>query len=234
MRTTTTLFGVVPNFSEGRRTDVIDAIVQALHVPGARVVYAEADPDHNRLDTTVLGGADAVRASAMAGAAVAVDAHRHAGAHGRASAHGRRRRDPVHAGARRHDRATASSSRAGSGASSPSGSTCPCTSTIAPRCCPSARRWPTCAGVSSRGCARRSRAGSGFPTSGRTRIGPAGATAVGAREAARRVQRLPRRHRRGGREGDREGSSGRRAAGCRPCGRSGSRCRSEAASSRSR
>ena len=72
------LFGVVPNFSEGRRTDVIDAIVEALHVPGARVVYAEADPDHNRLDTTVLGGADAVRASALAGAAVAVARDRHA------------------------------------------------------------------------------------------------------------------------------------------------------------
>ncbi len=62
------LYGVVPNFSEGRRADVIDAIVDALHVPGARVVYAEADPDHNRLDTTVLGDADAVRASASAGA----------------------------------------------------------------------------------------------------------------------------------------------------------------------
>jgi glutamate formiminotransferase len=67
------LFGVVPNFSEGRRSEVIDAIVAALDVPGARVVYAEADPDHNRLDTTVLGSGEAVSASAMAGAAVAVD-----------------------------------------------------------------------------------------------------------------------------------------------------------------
>jgi glutamate formiminotransferase len=67
------LVGVVPNFSEGRRPDVIDAIVAALHVPGARVVYAEADPDHNRLDTTVLGDAEACYRSAMAGAAVAVD-----------------------------------------------------------------------------------------------------------------------------------------------------------------
>ncbi len=62
------LVGVVPNFSEGRRTDVIEAIVGALGVPGARVVYAEADPDHNRLDTTVLGAPHAVRASAMGGA----------------------------------------------------------------------------------------------------------------------------------------------------------------------
>jgi glutamate formiminotransferase len=68
-----TVVGVVPNFSEGRRRDVIDAIVAALHVEGARVVFAEADPDHHRLDTTVLGDADAVRRSAIAGAAVAVD-----------------------------------------------------------------------------------------------------------------------------------------------------------------
>ena len=67
------LYGVVPNFSEGRRAEVIDAIVAALHVPGARVVYAEADASHNRLDTTVLGSREAVSASAMAGAAVAVD-----------------------------------------------------------------------------------------------------------------------------------------------------------------
>ncbi len=83
------LFGVVPNFSEGRRPDVIAAIVDALDVPGARVVYAEADPDHNRLDTTVLGGADAVRASAMAGAAVAaahIDMRQHRGGHPRMGA----------------------------------------------------------------------------------------------------------------------------------------------------
>ncbi len=67
------LYGVIPNFSEGRRADVIDAIVDALHVPGARVVYAEADPAHNRLDTTVLGSREAVAASALAGARVAVD-----------------------------------------------------------------------------------------------------------------------------------------------------------------
>jgi glutamate formiminotransferase len=83
------LYGVIPNFSEGRRRSVIDAIVGALHVPGARVVHAEADPDHNRLDTTVLGGADAVRRSAMAGAAAAVeliDMREHRGGHPRMGA----------------------------------------------------------------------------------------------------------------------------------------------------
>lgn len=83
------ILGVVPNFSEGRRPEVIDAIVGALHVPGARVVYAEADPDHDRLDTTVLGSADAVFASAMAGAARAVrsiDMFAHTGGHPRMGA----------------------------------------------------------------------------------------------------------------------------------------------------
>jgi glutamate formiminotransferase len=83
------LVGVVPNFSEGRRADVIEAIVEALRVPGARVVYAEADPDHHRLDTTVLGAPVAVRASAMAGAAEAVrriDMFEHRGGHPRMGA----------------------------------------------------------------------------------------------------------------------------------------------------
>jgi glutamate formiminotransferase len=84
-----TLYGVVPNFSEGRRREVIHAIVEALGVPGAQVVYAEADPDHNRLDTTVLGGRQAVWRSAMAGAAKAVesiDMLTHTGGHPRMGA----------------------------------------------------------------------------------------------------------------------------------------------------
>lgn len=89
MRPEGEIYGVVPNFSEGRRADVVEAIVDALRVPGARVVFAEADPDHNRLDTTVLGDAAAVRASALAGAAVAVDLidmDRHRGGHPRMGA----------------------------------------------------------------------------------------------------------------------------------------------------
>ena len=83
------LYGVVPNFSEGRRHDVIDAIVAALRVPGARVVYAEADPAHNRLDTTVLGSREAVQGSALAGALKAIeliDMEHHSGAHPRMGA----------------------------------------------------------------------------------------------------------------------------------------------------
>ena len=83
------IVGVVPNFSEGRRPDVIEAIVDALAVEGARVVFADADPDHHRLDTTVLGNADAVRRSAIAGAAAAVeriDMFEHRGGHPRMGA----------------------------------------------------------------------------------------------------------------------------------------------------
>jgi glutamate formiminotransferase / 5-formyltetrahydrofolate cyclo-ligase len=83
------LMAVVPNFSEGRRGDVIDAICRALEVPGARLVYRQADPDHNRLDATVLGAPDAVRRAAFAAARVAVsliDMNEHNGAHPRMGA----------------------------------------------------------------------------------------------------------------------------------------------------
>jgi glutamate formiminotransferase len=83
------VYGVVPNFSEGRRADVVDAICLALEVRGARLVYRQADPDHNRLDTTVLGPGEAVRAAALAAARVAVgliDLDRHRGAHPRMGA----------------------------------------------------------------------------------------------------------------------------------------------------
>jgi glutamate formiminotransferase len=83
------VYGVVPNFSEGRRADVMDAICLALEAPRARLVYRQADPDHNRLDTTVLGSGEAVRAAALAAARVAVsliDLERHRGAHPRMGA----------------------------------------------------------------------------------------------------------------------------------------------------
>ena len=80
----------VPNFSEGRREAVIDAICDALaSEPRARLVYRQADAEHHRLDTTVVGDPDAVRRSAMAGAAKAVeliDMTRHAGGHPRMGA----------------------------------------------------------------------------------------------------------------------------------------------------
>jgi len=80
----------VPNFSEGRRADVIDAICDALEsADGARLVYRQADAEHNRLDTTVVGSPGGVRASALAGARKAVeliDMTKHSGGHPRMGA----------------------------------------------------------------------------------------------------------------------------------------------------
>jgi glutamate formiminotransferase len=90
MADTGALVVCVPNFSEGRRQGVIDAICDALAGAGsARLVYRQADPEHHRLDTTVVGSPDAVRASALAGAAKAVeliDMTKHTGGHPRMGA----------------------------------------------------------------------------------------------------------------------------------------------------
>ena len=83
------MMGIVPNFSEGRRREVIDEIVAALQVPGVALVNVQWDPEHNRLDTTLLGPPEAVRASALAGAAAAVrliDMREHHGSHPRMGA----------------------------------------------------------------------------------------------------------------------------------------------------
>jgi glutamate formiminotransferase / formiminotetrahydrofolate cyclodeaminase len=83
------LIEVVPNFSEGRRRDVIDAIVAACRVSGVLLLNTQWDPDHNRLDCTLIGDADAVRRSALAGAAKAaelIDMAQHRGSHPRMGA----------------------------------------------------------------------------------------------------------------------------------------------------
>ena len=48
------LFESVPNFSEGRRGDVIDAIAAAAAAE-ARVLDTDADPDHNRVVVSIAG-----------------------------------------------------------------------------------------------------------------------------------------------------------------------------------
>jgi glutamate formiminotransferase/formiminotetrahydrofolate cyclodeaminase len=83
------LVEIVPNFSEGRRQDVINAIVSALLVSGVRLLNRQADPDHNRLDASLAGSPEAVRRSALAGAAKAVeliDMTEHRGSHPRMGA----------------------------------------------------------------------------------------------------------------------------------------------------
>lgn len=83
------LVACVPNFSEGRRGEVIEAILSALRVPGVVVAGEQADPEHNRLDATVIGPPDAVRRSVLGAAGVAVrliDMDEHRGGHPRMGA----------------------------------------------------------------------------------------------------------------------------------------------------
>ena len=84
------LIQCVPNFSEGRRPEVIAAIVEAVRgTAGVRLADWSADPDHNRLVVTFVGPPPAVRDAALAAAAVAVariDLGRHEGVHPRLGA----------------------------------------------------------------------------------------------------------------------------------------------------
>jgi len=74
----------VPNISEGRRRDVIDACVEAASTSRVRVLDVSSDPDHNRTVLTLLGeGGDLVRAvTALATAAIErIDVAEHCGVH---------------------------------------------------------------------------------------------------------------------------------------------------------
>lgn len=80
----------VPNFSEGRRKEVIDAIVKAIEsAPGVRLLDREMDANHNRCVVTFIGDREAVVEGAMAGARKAVeliDMNQHQGEHPRIGA----------------------------------------------------------------------------------------------------------------------------------------------------
>jgi glutamate formiminotransferase len=49
------LIECVPNFSEGRRSEVVAAIVAAMHVEGVRLLDYSLDSDHNRSVVTIAG-----------------------------------------------------------------------------------------------------------------------------------------------------------------------------------
>jgi glutamate formiminotransferase/formiminotetrahydrofolate cyclodeaminase len=80
----------VPNFSEGRRKDVVDAIVAAIRsVAGVTLLDQSSDPDHNRSVITIVGNAQAVEDAAYAGIAKAaelIDMDQHQGEHPRMGA----------------------------------------------------------------------------------------------------------------------------------------------------
>jgi glutamate formiminotransferase/formiminotetrahydrofolate cyclodeaminase len=79
----------VPNFSEGRRKDVIDAIVAEARSRNVRVLDIESDADHNRSVLTFVGEPEAVRDAALAVSAKAIeliDLNKHSGQHPRMGA----------------------------------------------------------------------------------------------------------------------------------------------------
>ena len=84
-----TIVECVPNFSEGRDVTKIDAIVEAMRVPGVFLLDREMDSDHNRSVITLVGEREAVQEAAIRGvgkAAELIDLTRHQGAHPRMGA----------------------------------------------------------------------------------------------------------------------------------------------------
>jgi glutamate formiminotransferase len=79
----------VPNFSEGRRPEVIAAISDAIRDAGARVIDVQADAAHNRMVVTFVSEPAIAVDAVMGGAAVAVqriDLREHRGEHPRMGA----------------------------------------------------------------------------------------------------------------------------------------------------
>jgi len=80
----------VPNFSEGRRREVVDALSAALaSVPGVALLDSEMDAAHNRCVISIAGDPDAVAAAVLSGVAKAVDLidlRQHQGEHPRMGA----------------------------------------------------------------------------------------------------------------------------------------------------
>jgi glutamate formiminotransferase/formiminotetrahydrofolate cyclodeaminase len=79
----------VPNFSEGRRKEIVDAIVAQARSRNVRVLDIESDADHNRSVLTFVGTPDAVREAALAVSSKAIeliDLNKHRGQHPRMGA----------------------------------------------------------------------------------------------------------------------------------------------------
>ena len=80
----------VPNFSEGRRPEVVDAIIKAItSVSNVYLLDREMDADHNRAVITVVGAPEAIGQAAILGVEAAmsyIDLTKHTGAHPRIGA----------------------------------------------------------------------------------------------------------------------------------------------------
>jgi glutamate formiminotransferase/formiminotetrahydrofolate cyclodeaminase len=84
-----TLVECVPNFSEGRDPAKVDAIIEAMKIPGVYLLDREMDADHNRCVITLVGEREAIQEAAIRGvgkAAELIDLTKHQGAHPRMGA----------------------------------------------------------------------------------------------------------------------------------------------------
>lgn len=64
----------VPNFSEGRRQDIVEEIVRSIdETPHVKVLRSESDIDHNRSVVTVVGEPEALFQAVLQGCLVAID-----------------------------------------------------------------------------------------------------------------------------------------------------------------
>ena len=84
-----TLVECVPNFSEGRDKSIVDAIVDAMKIPGVSLLDREMDSDHNRCVITIVGDREAIAEAAIRGVGKAselIDLTKHQGAHPRIGA----------------------------------------------------------------------------------------------------------------------------------------------------
>src|SRR5579864_6505529 len=84
-----TLVECVPNFSEGRDKNNVDAIVDAMKMPGVYLLDRESDFDHNRCVITLVGEREAIQEAVIRGvgkAAELIDLTQHQGAHPRMGA----------------------------------------------------------------------------------------------------------------------------------------------------
>ena len=81
------LIECVPNFSEGRRQEVINAIADAIKsTPGVTLLDVESNPDHNRSVISFVGEPGPIKQAALAASAKAVeliDLNKHKGEHPR-------------------------------------------------------------------------------------------------------------------------------------------------------
>jgi glutamate formiminotransferase len=84
-----TLVECVPNFSEGRDKAKVDAIIDAMKMPGVYLLDREMDSDHNRCVITLAGEREAIQEAAIRGvgkASAVIDLNVHTGAHPRMGA----------------------------------------------------------------------------------------------------------------------------------------------------